>query len=99
MQLIANLGSHFSLSSNFIFSFFFFTLGNFVKKVKLMLNEANIDGEFLRFFKFNFINFKVGLMLNEADIDGDGKIDFQEFSRLLRGLFLPQGPQVKFFLI
>jgi len=38
---------------------------------------------------------EVGLMLNEADIDGDGKIDFQEFSRLLRGLFLPQGPQVR----
>merc|ERR1719341_615870 len=38
---------------------------------------------------------EVGLMLNEADIDGDGKIDFQEFSRLLRGLFLPQGPQVQ----
>ena len=35
---------------------------------------------------------KVGLMLEEADIDGDGKIDLQEFTRLLSGL--PQGPQV-----
>ena len=41
----------------------------------------------------NFVK-KVGLMLNEADIDGDGKIDFQEFSRLLSGL-LPPGPQVR----
>ena len=35
---------------------------------------------------------KVELMLEEADIDGDGKIDLQEFTRLLSGL--PQGPQV-----
>ena len=45
------------------------------------------------FMSGNFVK-KVGLMLNEADIDGDGKIDFQEFSRLLSGL-LPQGPQVR----
>ena len=43
----------------------------------------------------NICKKKVGLMLNEADIDGDGKIDFQEFSRLLNGLLLPQGPQVR----
>merc|ERR1719167_1014772 len=36
---------------------------------------------------------EVGLMLEEADIDGDGKIDLQEFTRLLSGL--PQGPQVR----
>jgi len=43
----------------------------------------------------NLTEDEVGLMLNEADIDGDGKIDFQEFSRLLNGLLLPQGPQVR----